>query len=339
MSYRKKRQGFTLVELLVVIAIIGILVGLLLPAVQAAREAARRMQCSNNLKQLALACHNYESAHRTFPLAWNHIGNAERPGQWRQRANWGWSGMILPYVEQTNLWNTLQGCGTVYMDDIFYDAQYAPMVEAMRTPLGTFRCPSDVAPELNEGRPFPQRRRDTPVATSNYVCNGGMWTMHWNDATFRGGMFIGTEGIRHGDVTDGTSNTILLGERRWQYNSVDDRVRLARAACVFGVTRNHNRGRGMSDQAFSGRAKINTITSNENRARRGASSMHTGGAMFAFADGSIHFLTDNIDHIFVTDPNHRNYQWCTTRDPNRSVQLRLFNRQDGVTIPGDVIPQ
>ena len=100
MSQTRGRHGFTLVELLVVIAIIGVLVALLLPAVQAAREAARRMSCSNNVKQLSLSLHNYENVHRKFPFGWNTHGTL-------------WSAMILPFIEKSNLYGTLQfaGCG------------------------------------------------------------------------------------------------------------------------------------------------------------------------------------------------------------------------------------
>ncbi|MCA9181479.1 MAG: DUF1559 domain-containing protein, partial [Planctomycetales bacterium] len=108
MSSNQKRIGFTLVELLVVIAIIGILVGLLLPAVQAAREAARRMQCSNNLKQLGLAAHNYVDAHKTFPSGF--VSSLPDPGApaAAELTVWTWGAFILPFIEQGNLSNTLQ---------------------------------------------------------------------------------------------------------------------------------------------------------------------------------------------------------------------------------------
>ncbi|MEM8735280.1 MAG: DUF1559 domain-containing protein, partial [Planctomycetota bacterium] len=141
------RRGFTLVELLVVIAIIGILVGLLLPAVQAAREAARRMQCSNNLKQLALACHNYESAHRAFPYAFTpaitpYARNADNNNQ----ESWGWGALILPFIEQTNLYQQL---GVTDYSLRALIANENPSIAntvarpLLETGLDAFICPSD----------------------------------------------------------------------------------------------------------------------------------------------------------------------------------------------------
>src|SRR6056297_888152 len=107
-SLAGRRPAFTLVELLVVIAIIGILVGLLLPAVQAAREAARRMQCSNNLKQLALGCHNYADAHNKFPMAFAPAIAPYQPANVNNvQESWGWGAMLLPFIEQGNMHQSL----------------------------------------------------------------------------------------------------------------------------------------------------------------------------------------------------------------------------------------
>lgn len=133
-----RRRAFTLVELLVVIAIIGILVGLLLPAVQAAREAARRMQCSNNLKQLGLAHHNYHDAFKTFPPG----AINGRFGQ--SRAVWAWCAQLLPFIEQTNLFNSLGVSGT----EAAVSLQANPQLFRQR--LSFLRCPSDSGPEWNE---------------------------------------------------------------------------------------------------------------------------------------------------------------------------------------------
>ena len=142
---KNARSGFTLVELLVVIAIIGILVGLLLPAVQAAREAARRMQCSNNIKQLALALHNYESAHKSFPpgsisprLSGTYPPTAPGTNQART-AGYSWSMFILPYIEQSAIYNATVGTQPV-LGRIVADPLTLPLLQ---TPLATFRCPSE----------------------------------------------------------------------------------------------------------------------------------------------------------------------------------------------------
>lgn len=132
-------RGFTLVELLVVIAIIGILVGLLLPAVQAAREAARRMQCSNNFKQLGLAMHNYASAHRVMPPGCVYVwplAPAPDLNLGIQQGNWSWGALILPYIEQTSLYNTIGVSNLSMAQSMDIPANLA----AMKTSIPSFRC-------------------------------------------------------------------------------------------------------------------------------------------------------------------------------------------------------
>ncbi len=192
---RVRRTGFTLVELLVVIAIIGILVGLLLPAVQAAREAARRMQCSNNVKQVALACHNYHSAFRTFPpsavvdLKVSQTGN---------NGSWGVHGRILPYLEQGNLYSNIDL-------SIAWDDQQA--IDGMQ--IATYSCPSD--PGTGQVRVFDDARPSLYPTT--YGFNFGTWYVY--DPTKRKGgegMFYPNSFLGFRDCLDGASNTLLLGE-------------------------------------------------------------------------------------------------------------------------------
>lgn len=294
MARRTRRLAFTLVELLVVIAIIGILVALLLPAVQAAREAARRMSCSNNIKQITLALHNYHDSMKRLPSGWINLGQNDE-------AMWGWSAMLLPYIEQQTLHRSLGGCGTVPMEHIFTQP-FPEMLLALRTPQASFRCPSDGGPKLNHGRPFTFQTADRPIATSNYVGNNGSWTM---DSGGTNGLFREQKSLKFSDIQDGTSSTFAFGERRWRYNSRDGILRLARAAVVFGVSRPNGNGIGRSDQVFTARSAINfdydistgiTAAVAENRARRGASSTHPGGAMFGIVDGSVRFIPSNVEH-------------------------------------------
>src|SRR5262245_29434966 len=150
-----RKSGFTFVELLVVIAIIGVLVALLLPAIQSAREAARRMRCANNLKQLGLALHNYEGAYKKLPPGWiasnglMHTGSDSGTGTdgW---GSWGWPAFTLKYMELSGLADTLR-VGDIDMRNALDDAV---LLAQMQTRIQLFRCPSDVAPLLNDKRPI-----------------------------------------------------------------------------------------------------------------------------------------------------------------------------------------
>lgn len=190
-----RKDGFTLVELLVVIAIIGILVGLLLPAVQAAREAARRMSCSNNLKQIGLAIHNYESTHGRIPSTASDVWGAgtNNVSNWR-----GYSAhtMILPYIEQGNLYNQLR------FDQAHYENIGTPGALAVsRNKIDAFLCPSD--------RDHPNT---TDIGWNNYGFSEGS-NPGWNIGTgSANGMFERLRYRKFADVTDGLSNTVMAGE-------------------------------------------------------------------------------------------------------------------------------
>lgn len=195
---RIRRFGFTLVELLVVIAIIGILIALLLPAVQAAREAARRSSCTNNMKQVALATHNYHDVYKTFPrLAYRiRVGSTcnESHG-WCD--NW-WQGfsvhtMILPYVEQTAVYDQIDWANPSHVDPNW--------VLCRTTPINAFRCASDA--------PYPDTNYQ---GNNNYVaCVGATWGSPCGTAN-RNGLFRPFTETAIRDVLDGTTNTLMYGE-------------------------------------------------------------------------------------------------------------------------------
>lgn len=191
----RRHQAFTLVELLVVIAIIGIMVGLLLPAVQAAREAARRLQCSNHLKQIALACHNYESAFKKLPpssvldLSVSSTGN---------NGSWGVHGRIMPFLEKSNLYERVD------LSLGWDDQQSIHQVK-----IETYACPSD--PGSDQKRVFDDMR--PTLYPTNYGFNLGRWFVY-DPGTRKGGegMFYPDSFLRFRDCLDGLSNTLLTAE-------------------------------------------------------------------------------------------------------------------------------
>ncbi len=197
----RKRRGFTLVELLVVIAIIGVMVGLLLPAVQAAREAARRMSCSNNLKQMGLAFHNYHDTYKRMPMAASSI---VFPVGQVATSNWhGYSAhtMILPFIEQTPLFDQLRFNERHYSGDIVPPATVSPLAVS-RTRINTFICPSD--------KDFPST---TDIGWTNYgVSHGSNVGYGANQTTEANGFFTRSIHVKFSDVLDGLSNTIMLAE-------------------------------------------------------------------------------------------------------------------------------
>jgi prepilin-type N-terminal cleavage/methylation domain-containing protein len=273
------RRAFTLVELLVVIAIIGVLIALLLPAVQAAREAARRTQCTNNPKQLGLACHNYHDTFKVFPP---QMMNVDASNDRR----WGWGAVTLPFVEQTALYELLKPDGG---KQIPAASTLISGATPLRTRLATHLCPSDnTGVHTNQFHPSVAASSNANdwYSKSNYVCNQQIMRYR---AGFGGACF------RMAEVTDGTTNTLLLGERRLL-------IPLARrypGSIVWGTAQ----GTGDSANVFHAAHPINTASKNADfdadandtqRYRFGVSSAHPSGAVFAMTDGSVRLISDNI---------------------------------------------
>jgi prepilin-type N-terminal cleavage/methylation domain-containing protein len=297
----KIRRAFTLVELLVVIAIIGILVGLLLPAVQAAREAARRMQCSNNLKQMGLALHNYESAHRKFPPGfisrvtgpWPGGGNDPVP-----EAGPGWSvfAMILPHMEQSNLHSSIN----------FHLPITAPANQVARsTSVKEFQCPSDAWSE--PVRVWPDAIGVTDLAHLSYIgCLGGGdpanapgYTALYEQQPFNG-MFHRNVAIRHADIIDGTSNTIGIGERASMFTPNGWAGVIPTAQTVFSPLIAQRRGQvvGQTARPAITMATVHVRSGGPNAptgSPGGFWSPHTGGCLFLLMDGSTHTISTNVD--------------------------------------------
>ena len=314
-SAKRRSTGFTLVELLVVIAIIGILVALLLPAIQAAREAARRSQCQNHVKQLALACLNHESTKRRLPVGFTTAGAND--------VHHTWASYILPYLEEASLFSQID----------FVQWSFVPWEEAGRrcpneapwtyTQLDVHLCPSDQPRNIHTGA--------TECFThGSYLGNHGWW--HWwqalpkplydiqlrNERNASGidkmGVFekvYGTknEGVRFSKITDGTSQTAMLGEGR-QFPGEDSRGLLYLASCFYTHLHPPN-SREMDDQEYCANGSNGTddpdgqlypeapCSQRYGALPRGplaqtSRSQHPGGVHVGFCDGHVEFVNDAI---------------------------------------------
>lgn len=324
-----RRSGFTLVELLVVIAIIGVLVGLLLPAVQAAREAARRMQCSNNLKQFGIALHNYHDTQNAFPPRRGGTGNGLGNGA-RFDGNYDRKSAFIPllgFMEQQPLAEMVANGGVVDTNGNmiapggpagwYGNANWVPW----STQIDAVLCPSDTNPGGGA------------QANNSYAFSMGDTMINHNSSTYNHrGLFGGSQQTRRfRDIIDGTSNTIAMSERAWAGNygwrvangepikgltAREPNVNTSPIAClglatgsrVFGVQIKSRFGEVWTDGQAE-RVGFNTILgpnqlscvndANGNADSNGgvlnASSNHSGGVMSVFADGSVHFISDSID--------------------------------------------
>lgn len=304
----KCRRAFTLVELLVVIAIIGILVGLLLPAVQAAREAARRMQCSNNLKQIGLALLNYESSTKAFPAGgiWKGPTLAPRGNRAERGSGWAWSYSILPYIEQGNAYAAIV-FGNRMMD--------VPNRAVVSQNFAGAVCPSAPNPSLHfqlgvASDPF--GFTNPGIAASNYVANGGAFAagFYYTDpADQRIGMYAEDEWRKIGDCTDGTSNTIAVGETRWfGIGSNVGNGSFFWDPSWYGRARHDSGGRADAPEALMRCAQVRInppFIAGNGVKNKCFSSLHVGGAQFVLVDGSVHFISENIENNETTPAAYR----------------------------------
>lgn len=307
---RSDRRGFTLIELLVVIAIIAILIALLLPAVQQAREAARRSQCRNNLKQLGLAMHNYVDAYQVFPPGYVDSRAVLTHG----KGHWTWTAFVLPYLEQSSLFTTFN-VGPRTASDAFRDF---PQLVSARYPV--FRCPSDTGPDsvhttsgANLGMVIVNSAGVlTPTGITNYIASNNIRYMRQAQAqnlvgnTGALGMFFKDSALSFRDLTDGASNTIMIGERSWEQGKTSP---LVRAGTLFAIRDYQQRGpmaydvsTGVFNQGMQ--FALGTIYDGINpvviwtptdhcTACQSYASLHVGGAHFVMADGSVRFISEN----------------------------------------------
>lgn len=330
---RQPRPGFTLVELLVVIAIIAVLIALLLPAVQQAREAARRMSCRNHLKQFGLALHNYHDTHRKFPMG--YVDNKGGSTKIRD-GGWSWQAMILPQLEQSAIVDLISFEATP-----FGSLSTPGNIAAVATPLETFNCPSDIKPatvELFSGKDGYVQQ----IATSSYAGVLGSYGVGQNacasDSSVKPnpnqrGLFTANDCRQFRDVIDGTSNTTCVGEVTWIENttgssSLFDSVNQVLYGSVGsgGVANcftpnNTNADFTVHRHLRNQRIKLNSPQSDKIFAS--FHSQHAGGALFLFVDGSVQFLSENIQHS-ATDVGPPTSDW--------GIYQRLATINDGEVI-------
>jgi prepilin-type N-terminal cleavage/methylation domain-containing protein/prepilin-type processing-associated H-X9-DG protein len=326
-----KRRGFTLVELLVVIAIIATLIGLLLPAVQSARESARRMACSNNVRQLALALHGFHDARKELPPA-----AAEKSLDPKQLDGWSWIFRILPYTEQKSLYDMLAtgttGSGWSHSAALISGA----VAEAAKQPVPGLACPSCRFTPLEPLEAFNALGGSYKSSKTNYAGNAGLMSLgsqqvspmiKASQGTIRHG-----DGIRWKDVTDGLSKTFLVGEAGGKADPIlpgapEDR---RQPGLWIGVTNPKQDNPTNRTVTRITRYKVNA------GAYDAFGSWHPGGSHFAMCDGSVVFINDAIEstseggYYSVNDSNVDQILQMTNNAVG--VYQRLSIRADGNAI-------
>jgi len=308
----RRRAAFTLIELLVVIAIISLLIALLLPAVQQAREAARRTQCRNHLKQIGLALHNYHDNHNTFPP-----GETFSSAVPMDLSAWSWSVMILPFLDQSPLYNQLQPNSPNPLSTALVNPTSLAL---LRTSLAVYQCPTDPGSLVNTDRPLLPPSNIT-VGKSNYVGSHGVTRGTPGDGIFD---HNSRRGLR--DVTDGASQTILVGERSAADTAGSGS---SRASVWAGITNPGSTCTANDDGPFVILGNATFRMQSGRPLEPGLitpcpmvtySSLHEGGAHFLLCDGSVRFVSENVD-AFIGTPITDTTQW--------GVFQKLARRDDG----------
>ena len=302
----KKRRAFTLIELLVVIAIIAVLIGLLLPAIQKVREAANRMKCSNNLKQLGIALHHYHDAEETLPPGYQNIVTAQYPTLPASRFRWSFIARLTPYLEQTNIYNSLDLTIPLYMDsqgDVFPVNQ-----SGVSRQVAILLCPSDSQTQV-----YPTFGPTNYAGCLGNGANGGTRTQ-------ANGIFYQNSRVRIADIADGTSNTAMVSEQilgpggpditdpalvdvRYVYGQQSVNADVSDTVCQSLTTWNTDRGARWADGETQYAEYDHHYPPNApqwdcvqlEHSWKPPRSMHSGGVNVLFADGSAHFIANSVN--------------------------------------------
>jgi prepilin-type N-terminal cleavage/methylation domain-containing protein len=301
-----RSHGFTLIELLVVIAIIATLVALLLPAVQQAREAARRSSCKNNLKQIGIAIHNYHDIFNCIPIGYIDTNGSTTSNAANQDGGWSWAAQLLPQLEQSTLFEQF--------DFRFHphgtQANEARNTAASANPLTVFSCPSDTKPPTRKSGSTDPAATSTAngivdaIATSSYVGNSGPFNAQFCNTANPGlqsersiGAFRVNKGLNFRDFTDGLSNSMLAGETYWEQT---------RNTSIYGALANAG-GADCTDLTEYRTSPYNHLRStntfmNATKAQypdkyhTAFASPHKGGCQFLLGDGGVRFIGMSIEN-------------------------------------------
>jgi prepilin-type N-terminal cleavage/methylation domain-containing protein/prepilin-type processing-associated H-X9-DG protein len=309
----KRRAGFTLIELIVVIAILSLLIALLLPAVQQAREAARRAQCRNNLKQMGLAIQNYHDMHNVLPIGYC-AGMAYVDGATDTAPGWSWATYILPQLDQGPLYNQ-------------FNWNQSPVgVGGIQKNVPVYLCPTDITSGAPYDVPNKGGTTVTKAAAISYAAVCGSDAVSPEDKS-GDGLFFRNSSVRLAHITDGISQTIAIGERSFGIS----RGVWAAAVTTGTITPGPQNPRANSPEKGPAATLVlvhshlnNTREDDDDPGLEHYSSLHTGGSHVLFADGSVHFIRD-----VPTDSKSGGYS------AESKILQALGTRSGGETVPGD----